>query len=214
MELTAAINCIKRLYEAWRCRKIRGWEKIDGFLSPVEAYALYRYAASLPRGATVCEIGSYKGKSTVCLARGLSASGVSKLIAIDPFDCSGDHDSAITYAKEMENVSLLDQFKTNIRMMGVSDIVEIKAGRSQSFVTDVPPLDLLFIDGDHSIKGCMEDYELYSDKVKPSGYLMFHDYDPARKDLGPTYVLESRVYPSLKWQFIEKYGSLWVGKRL
>jgi predicted O-linked N-acetylglucosamine transferase (SPINDLY family) len=36
-------------------------------------------------------------------------------------------------------------------------------------------LDLLFIDGDHTYEGVKADYEIYSDIVKPGGYIAFHD---------------------------------------
>jgi len=37
------------------------------------------------------------------------------------------------------------------------------------------PIDLLFIDGDHSYKGVKRDWELYSPLVKKGGLVIFHD---------------------------------------
>jgi len=37
------------------------------------------------------------------------------------------------------------------------------------------PLDLLFIDGDHSKIGCTEDFRLYSPFVRDGGLILFHD---------------------------------------
>lgn len=207
-------DLLRSIKMRWDARKFRGWEKIAGFLTPLEAVALFNYASALPLGATICEIGSYKGKSTVCLGRGLAISGGKKLIAIDPFDASGDPESAMCYTEGRGDIPLLDQFLKNVENMGVRNIIEIKKGKSKEFAEEIPSLDLLFIDGDHSIGGCLEDYELYSTKVKAGGYLLFHDYDPNRKDLGPTHVIETKVYPSLEWAFVEKYGTLWVGKRV
>ncbi len=207
-------NLLRSIKMRWDARKFSGWERIDGFLTPLEAVALFNYASALPLGATVCEIGSYKGKSTVCLGRGLVISGGKKLIAIDPFDASGDPESAMRYAEGRGDTPLLDQFLKNVENMGVRDIIEIKKGKAKEFAEAIQSVDLLFIDGDHSIGGCLEDYEMYGNKVKAGGYLMFHDYDPNRKDLGPTYVIETKVYPSLEWAFVEKYGTLWVGKRV
>jgi predicted O-methyltransferase YrrM len=36
-------------------------------------------------------------------------------------------------------------------------------------------VEVLFIDGDHSYKGCREDFEMYSKLVKPGGIVAFHD---------------------------------------
>jgi predicted O-methyltransferase YrrM len=40
------------------------------------------------------------------------------------------------------------------------------------------PLDLLFIDGDHSYEGVRSDYEMYSPLVRPDGLIVFHDIVP------------------------------------
>src|SRR5262249_23163462 len=49
----------------------RRWEEIGGWLLPSAAEALYRYTSQAsPQGAVV-EIGSFAGKSTVCIARAL-----------------------------------------------------------------------------------------------------------------------------------------------
>lgn len=37
------------------------------------------------------------------------------------------------------------------------------------------PLDLLFIDGDHSYEGVRQDFEMYAPLVRPGGLIAFHD---------------------------------------
>ena len=37
------------------------------------------------------------------------------------------------------------------------------------------PIDLLFIDGDHSYDGVKQDYEMYCSLVRPGGIIAFHD---------------------------------------
>ena len=37
-------------------------------------------------------------------------------------------------------------------------------------------MDLLFIDGDHTLDGVKNDYERYSKYVKKEGYIIFDDY--------------------------------------
>jgi predicted O-methyltransferase YrrM len=43
------------------------------------------------------------------------------------------------------------------------------------------PIDVLFIDGDHSYYGATEDYRLYSPLVRDSGVVAFHDIVPDRR---------------------------------
>ena len=91
--------------------------------------------------------------------------------------------------------------------------IKIKRGYSFEFSKEVGPLDFLFIDGDHTIKGCKQDYDLYSKKVKRGGYIAFHDYDKNRPNLGPTYVVHNHVLTSGNFSFYGVYDSLWVGIR-
>jgi len=49
---------------------------------------------------------------------------------------------------------------------------------NSSIVADLcPQVDLVFIDADHSYKGCRLDIEAFKSKVKPNGTLSGHDYD-------------------------------------
>lgn len=40
---------------------------------------------------------------------------------------------------------------------------------------DGKPIDLLFIDGDHTFEGVKRDWEMYSQLVRPGGMIVFHD---------------------------------------
>lgn len=48
------------------------------------------------------------------------------------------------------------------------------------------PLDLLFIDGDHSYEGARADYECYAHLVRPGGLIAWHDIVPAAETGAPT----------------------------
>ena len=167
----------------------------------------------LQPGSTVVEIGSWKGKSTYCLAKGLRDG---RVIAIDPFDASGDEASAKIYEKTGGEVPLLEQFKRNMEGRGVLSKIECWQGLSTAFADKIKalgPIDLLFIDGDHSIEGCDFDYLNYSPGLKSGGYLLFHDFDKTRENLGPTWVINNRVRPSGAYQFIALYESLWICRK-
>ncbi len=42
---------------------------------------------------------------------------------------------------------------------------------------NVGEIDILFIDGDHTYKGVINDFENYSKLVKKGGYIIFDDYN-------------------------------------
>ena len=68
----------------WQSRRVLGWTR------GAEAVALARHAYALPRGATVVEVGSFLGCSTVLLAGARKLRGSGRVHAVDPFDASGD----------------------------------------------------------------------------------------------------------------------------
>ena len=57
---------------------------IHGFLDPNEAQLLYRLASEVPAGGVIVEIGSYEGRSTICLGKGAKVNGAN-VWAIDPY---------------------------------------------------------------------------------------------------------------------------------
>lgn len=110
----------------------------------------------LPGNAQVVEIGSWKGKSTYCLARGLRSG---KIWAIDPFNAAGKPGSDGTYASQKGSMPLLEQFRRNLARHGLLSKVNTLQGVSADFVGRMPAIDLWFIDGDHSLDACRFDYE-------------------------------------------------------
>lgn len=190
-------------------RLVRPYRAIEGFLTEAEAVALFRGANRSGTGATVVEIGSWKGKSTYCLARGLRTAG--RIHAIDPFDASGEPGSAETYARERRALPLREQFEANIA--SVRDRIDVHQGYSREFVAAFASIDFLLIDGDHSVAGTRFDFESFGPKIRTGGWLAFHDYYPDRPELGPTWVIENLVGPSGRYREIARADSLWIGRK-
>ncbi|MFJ7734149.1 class I SAM-dependent methyltransferase [Lysinibacillus sp. NPDC097231] len=123
----------------------------------------------------IVEIGSYKGKSTICLATGSNKISINKrpVYAVDPFTHLDDNNGFIS----MYEKSYFDSFWGNIQSFNLEkDIIPIKK-YSNDAVQDVPQkIAALFIDGDHSYEGISRDIKLYANKVIPHGIIAFHDY--------------------------------------
>lgn len=189
-----------------------GYRKINGWLSSREATGLYKVAQELPKNAVVVEIGSWQGKSTFCILSGLKSG---KVYAIDPFNASGGEDwNEGEYQQKATGIDLLETFKSNVGKFIRAGKVEIRQGFSNQFSDEFGQIDFLFIDGDHSINGCLEDYNLYSSKVVKGGFIAFHDYDPNRPELGPTHVISEVIEKEEKFFFWGRFDSLWVGRRV
>lgn len=206
-------NIIQVLKRKLTFKKIADYQKIDGWLSENEALGLYSIAKKLPNESIVVEIGSWQGKSTFCISKGLKSG---KLYAIDPFnkDAGTDIGTQQDYDNKIVENSLLDNFKKNMSDLNVDDKIVIKKGYSYDFYEDFDSIDFLFIDGDHSIKGCKLDFDLYANKIKPGGFIALHDFYPNRPELGPTYVINEIIKKSVDFSFYNIYDSLWVGKKV
>jgi MMP 1-O-methyltransferase len=206
-----AKDIIKKINLFLRLLPIRKYIIIDGWLTKNEALGLYEIARQLPKEALAVEIGSWQGKSTYCIAKGLRRG---KVYAIDPFNADtgpSDGQNVKTYEERMGGKNLLNIFQSNMTKLCVSNKVVIKKGYSGDFHDDFEKIDFLFIDGDHSIKGCKNDYNLYAHKIVKGGFIAFHDYYEEREDLGPTHVIKNM--PNGEFRFYAQHDSLWVGKK-
>jgi predicted O-methyltransferase YrrM len=147
---------------------------VDGWLHPAEAAVLYRAAAAAAArrsDPTIAEIGSWKGRSTIALAKGLLDAGVAGTVyAIDP------HIVRPEIPDQAED--RLPALQANLRRTGVADAVEIV----HTFSHDARPrfadgsIDVLFIDGDHSYAGVTQDIDDWVSALAPRAVVGFNDY--------------------------------------
>lgn len=93
----------------------------------------------------------------------------------------------------------LPTLRRNLRAMGAESYVEIiRSGSAEAARDWNRPIDLLFIDGDHSYQGVKSDWDLFSPHMAPFGVVVFHDTTWAindfpfevREDLGVSRFLE------------------------
>ena len=121
--------------------------------------------ARLAKGKVVLEIGSFCGRSTVCLAQTARSVG-----AVDTFDGRGtDHPG-----------DTLKAFRDNLARYGVERRVNILRGTSADVLPTLPRIfDLVFVDGSHDLESVRRDAALAAAVLKPGGLLAFHDYQSA-----------------------------------
>jgi len=162
------------------------------------AWVLYSLVRSMKPHVCV-EIGSAQGKSTCFIGTALRDNGVGKLYAIDPH-CQtewNDTGSVDTYPVIIRNIRRL-KLQRHVQV-----VRETSTTAAQHWKL---PIDLLFIDGDHSYEGVKHDWDAFTPFVRPFGLVIFHDTlwdlrsDPTlyRADMGvPRFVEELRAqgYP-------------------
>ncbi len=145
--------------------------KVPGHLEENEARFLGLLAAYVPARGTIVEIGSFKGRSTVMLAKVASHYGLGPVVAIDP------HNSPILLDHQVNaEASSYQDFLDSIRGAGVSNHVEAHRARSADVSSSWNrPIRLLWIDGDHSYEGAKKDLDGFFPHLAPLGVVAFHD---------------------------------------
>ena len=143
---------------------------VDGWFTDKEGMLLYNLAKRCTGRGVIVEIGSWKGKSTIWLAQGSKAGKKVKVYAIDP------HIGSPPLKPNGEEIWTFDEFKRNITAAGADDIISPIVKTSEEAVREVTePVELIFIDGDHTYEGVKKDFELWYPKVVPGGFMVFHD---------------------------------------
>ena len=203
-------NKIDSIFRKIQLNKIKGFNNIDGFLSENEALGLFNLSKSLPKSSNILEIGSWKGKSTLCLAKGLKKGFV---YAIDPFNADGDVESKAIYSTTTGEFDLESQFRKNLEKNGQFGKIKICKGYSSEFNDLAVQFSLIFIDGDHSIEGCEFDFLNFNKKLLSSGYMVFHDYYPDRLQLGPTFVINKYIINNKEWEIVKIIDSLFIAQK-
>lgn len=142
---------------------------IQGYINDSEAEYLYVLAKKC--GGTIVEIGSWKGKSTVCLALGSRAGVGGKVFAIDPHEGIGDTNVIVLNPESTEQA-----FRDNIKQAGVDDIVMPFVMNSDEAVKGwIEPISLLWIDGAHDYESVKKDFLLWEPYLKEGGIIVIHD---------------------------------------
>lgn len=150
------------------------WEAarhVPGYLMEGEARLLGTIAACTPGKGMIVEIGSFKGKSTVMLAKVAAHYGLSRIVAIDP------HNSPELLDLEANpEASSFQEFLTNIQAAGVADQVEVHRAYSRDVARLWDrPIRFLWIDGDHTYQGAKTDFDGFFPHVAPQGVVALHD---------------------------------------
>lgn len=173
---------------------------LDGWLSLHEGFFLYETARKAKRSGVIVEIGSWKGKSTICLAAGTKLVHGPKITAVDP------HKGEYTRNNKVGKKSpTFKEFQENLSAVGLKSWVHPVVATSKNAAKSwKKPISLLFIDGLHDYKNTHLDYSLWSPFVMSSGIIAFHDAFCGHS--GPEKIVQEII--SMEWKNIGVVGSI------
>jgi predicted O-methyltransferase YrrM len=169
---------------------------VPGWLTDEEGEALYDLARACTGKGVIVEIGSWKGKSTICLGLGSRAGSSLPVYAVDPH---ADY--------------RFGDFKTNVERAGIADLVRPIASLSQPAADEFEePIELLFVDGSHEYDLVLEDFEKWVPKVVEDGWVAFHD---TTWTAGPRKVVGEAIYRSKRFRDVRfVVGSTTVARKV
>ena len=143
---------------------------------------------------TVVEIGTFFGISSIWIAAALQdAANGGRLYSIDLFK------DILPLPNGRRTKCILDPMQKvadNVARAGLQDCVTLIQGDSRVIgekwaEISSTGIDLLYIDGDHSIEGCLADFKLFSPHLNPGGFIVLHDIYPANCSCdGPRFLLD------------------------
>lgn len=154
----------------------QAWREIRGWLLPSGAEELYRYASQANPNGFVVEVGSFSGKSTVCIARALKdnrhENKTRQMVAVD--------------------IKFQSDFRDNLAQFGVSDHIYIMESSSLHAAENWnQPVSFLYIDGHHGKAHAYADLTVWDTLVMPGGIVALDDI--AGFMLGPNLQMQAAI---------------------
>jgi hypothetical protein len=181
---------------------------IPGWLAPEEAVALYRlgYGAD----GDILELGTFYGKSTFLIARGIRDAGKPhRVLTVDVHWRGQNAESGRDLVLAVQPVLAMnrlireqDMERTIIQMLGWSDVC--------ARLVDLRRVHAVFIDCGHDYISCSRDFQAVMEQI-PAGRtirLLFHDYGPTFP--GVQRVVDEMVRAEPGFSFTSLHHSLFV----
>lgn len=194
-------------------------DRTRGFLPDDEADAL-RAAAAGARPGLWLEVGTYCGKSTIHLGSVAREAGA-HLVTLDHHHGSEEnqpgwewHDPTTVdaYTGRMDTLPFLRHV---LHDAGLEPVVSVLVATTQQVARWwSSPLELLFLDGNHTEEVAQHDYAAFAPHVVEGGRLVIHDVFPDPRDGGrPPFHVWLRATNSGAFESLDECGSLRVLRR-
>lgn len=167
---------------------------VPGWLTEGQARMLWDAVCRLGPGATVVEIGSHQGRSTIILGHAARTVGA-RVVAVDAF----------VDGRLFGGASTRDRFEANIHAAGLTGVVELVVGYSTKLRPSwTRPIDLLYVDGKHDYWTYVDDLR-WSAHLPPGGEILVHD---CFSSVGVTAGTLVKVLAGSRYTYVDRSRSL------
>jgi hypothetical protein len=176
---------------------------VEGWMTDAQARRLWDAARAVPAGGQIVEIGSYRGRSAIVLAR--AAAEGNTVVAIDPHAGNDRGPQEIEgYADEAESDH--QTFLGNLDRAGVSERVRhVRLPSAEAHREVSGELALLYIDGAHRYGPARDDIRDWGARVARGGTMLIHD---GFSSVGVTLATLRLLVASREFRYLGRSGSL------
>lgn len=189
--------------------------KVAGLISLDESQHLYNLASEVPEWASIVEIGSHTGRSTVWLAAGAANGNHAHVTACDPFPNPGVYHNDDPFSLGSGDATL-QRFVENVTKEGAwGRITMLRTCSYDLAPTWVNPIGLLFIDGYHDYKNIKRDCEDWLPRVGSGGILALHDWFDNVELTHESEVADAlhETWVEDEWEVLSQVQNLWSARR-
>jgi len=133
--------------------------EVPGWLSQPEESLRYEFARDWPATGNIVEIGSYQGRSTICLAFGVAERKTGYVLSVDIHTGSRERQPGKrayhpeTFCPKTSGIDTLPLLRADLARFEVAEIVQIRVMTSVAAAAMFTNrVRLLFIDPDHHVQ--------------------------------------------------------------
>lgn len=176
---------------------------VEGWMTDAQARRLWDRAREVEPGQRIVEIGSFRGRSLIVLAR--AARHDVEMVAIDPH-AGSDRGPQEIAADEITGQNDFERFHANLDRAGVDDRIEHLRKPSADALLDVDgSISLLYIDGAHRFGPARADIRDWGAKVEHLGTVLIHD---SFSSVGVTLAILRELGGGTSFRYVGRVGSL------
>lgn len=186
------------------------WDKVEGWCTPVEGDWLEQTAA---RYAQVWELGAWKGRSTIRLARGAWLAG-GHVFSVDHHTGGPDHRRINpapidTFPEWLANIARCDLLHVVTPIIMHNDKASFVA---DAYCAEFGPIGLLYIDASHEPEDILRDYALFAPLLGIDGTIAFHDYGIVEHP-GVRQIVNANLIGNPQWHNLGRVDSIFYAQR-